>query len=374
MLRFMNHIITPLVVLCALLSACTSQVDDAVADAATEPVLMRVGAQLVSPTVAETTSPPVFLFWEASSILEACDSMFFLAIPDTNSVAAYYPTDLTTLKSDSTTWYDTGHPYLNDDETVLVTGFIPASAAAYTDKTDADGITTREYDYTHIVLPQEMLATDELWITQAALLGSSYNPFSKALSFIHATTRVIFKAQLAEGMSSPLRDVKLTVHPSGSVLYAMKWQSYPAMNRLTQCGFVVDEDYEPSEADQTAAAERLVSKPYTNTLPSANQVAGNSALLPTLATFYLRPGLSGVTIDVTAKMGSSSSNLTDYIVKNLAVTFNQDNTAVTLGSGDSYELILKFSKDAITFSGTIAPFEEAGNYYVALTPFTTTSM
>lgn len=335
-------------------TACTSDVGEDDPPMTEAAVSMRVPVVIQSTEAQARMSPPVFLFWNASTFLTGGEPDLFFVSSPAFTADHYYPTDTVTLATDRTTWYDSGHAYLNDDQTVLVSGFIPVTAAGE--------------DFKHIVLKSDMLGRDSVWIAGEAELGSSYNPFSRALTFVHASTRLIFKAQLAEGMSLPVRNVQVTVHPEGAALYALKWQSYTTSQQLKQCGFVADEDYQPSEADQKLAAQRLTLKTYTGQLPSANWVALNPSLIVTLDTVYVRPGLSRISLDVAAVMGTNQ----EYQVRNRTISFRQNDTDLTLESGDSYVVTLKFSKDDIYFGGYKVDFEEAGNYYVTASPFVST--
>ncbi len=364
---------TTLAALTALAVACRAEVDEAVdapTDEATPP--MRLAYRLVSSSDYDTLMPPpVFMFWEAASLLRTSDTvapqpdLFFVTSPS-DPAWAYSPSG-DKIETDRETWYDTGHPYLNDDETVLASGFFPLSAAR-TD-TAADG--TVASDYTQLVLPPDMLGRDSLWIAREPVLGSSYNPFSQALCFVHATTRLVLKGQLAQGMSLPVHHVKVTLHAS-DVLYRMQWHSYETTAQLRQSGFeVVDYDAAVdsarlSAADSAALAARLT---YTNRayMPSYLVATMDTSAREPLGTFYLRPELTGLRIDVEAQMGTSNQL---YEVLNWPITFaDEAGNAIKLHSGDSYELILKFNMLSIELTGRKQDFQDGGNAYVTLKPY-----
>lgn len=371
------------VALCALATACRSEVDDAVADTEAPTVMMRVGAQLATTKYNTLTlddidpemSPPVFMFWDASTFIDetVLPDLFFVTSPE--EPAPTYTAGDGSTKRDTATWYDTGHPYLNDDETVLASGFIPSGAASVKEPatTDADGKVTKEatLDYTRLTLPPDMLARDSLWIAKEALLGSSYNPFSKALRFIHATTRIVFKGQRAEGMGQRVHNVTVTVSDPAYVLYRMKWKYYYTASTLKKNGFVAVDydkavDYDPlTDADKAALSARLTHT-FAGNLPGYSVAEADNTQRSDLGTFYLRPGLTGLRVDITATMGTA----TTYEVKNLPINFQDtDGNPVTLGSGDSYELVLKFNSLNLELNGVKTPFTNGGNAYITIRPF-----
>lgn len=367
----------------ALGAACRSEMDEAepttrYADA---PPTMSIGvvaedALLSSLPAGTRMSPPVFLFWDASTLLrtdpktDPTPELFFVASPQ-DSVPVYSPTDGTTT-TDRERWYDTGHPYLDDDQTVLVSGFLPAAVAADADDETKTSMAER---YAQLTVPPEMLALDSVWIAREARLGSSYNPFSKALCFVHASTRLIVKAQLASGMPKQVKGVQVRVSDSSAVLYRLQWQSYETNSELTKCGYVgapFDKatDWDPlTEAQKTAVRSRLTSPTYASNLPTALVVSADAKQKAVIDTFYLRPGLSFLTLDIDATMGGTQN----YRVRRLPVQLQDaQGQTLTLSSGDSYELTLHFSKADVQVSGQIVDFYDGENLYIGVQPFTTT--
>lgn len=328
---------------------CSSELDEVSSTTSEGATSMRV--PVVIPSLTDTAMlSPVFLFWDASTFLAGEDPDLFFVAEQTQSVYDYYPTDTVTLATDRTTWYDTGHPYLNDDETVLVSGFIPLTVASE--------------DYKSIVLLPDMWARDSVWIAKEARLGSSYNPFSQALRFVHATTQVIFKAQLADGMVQPIRDVQVVVHPEGAVLYAMRWQSYDQATDLTKCGFVADttDNYTNlSEAEQQTVAKRLTLQSSTP-LPFYSLVAAGGASPVEVGSVYVKPELETLCVDVHAKMGANGQE--SYDVLNRTITLNE-----TLHSGDSYVITLMLDMLTIEVEGRKQDFDDGGTGFLTIQPF-----
>jgi hypothetical protein len=61
---------------------------------------------------------------------------------------------------------------------------------------------------------------------------------------------------------------------------------------------------------------------------------------------------------------------TTYEVKNLPINFQDTyGNPVTLGSGDSYELVLKFNSLNLELNGVKTPFTNGGNAYITIRPF-----
>jgi hypothetical protein len=355
-----------------LLSACSAD-DEEVTPLTTEPVMMRVGAKVVTSTEAEKQglqlSPPCFTFWDASTFLEqnGATNQLYYSITAPDSVPAYTASNGTD-QVDEATWFDTGHPYPDNDQTVLVSGFSPAS------------IGSAEDSYNELKFTPEMLVCDTAWIAREALTGSSYNPFSRALRFVHATTRVTFYATTAQGMTRPVLLKEFNIPPS-EVLYRMKWTTYTDGSQLEDCRYLpapydVTKDYNSlTDDEKTALQERLRyrymkdGKASLYTLPTYLQVLGGEDPL-CLGTYYLRPERSEVRINVSAYMINGSERI-PYTVTNMPVPFveTDQSSSITLNAGDSYEVTLRFNNVEIELEGRKLPFDDGGNVYIAIQPF-----
>jgi hypothetical protein len=348
-----------------LLSACSAD-DEEVTPLTTEPVTMRVGLKVITSAAAEKEglllSPPCFTFWDASTFLDqnGATNQLYFSITAPDSVPAYTASNGTD-QVDEATWFDTGHPYPDNDQTVLVSGFSPAS------------IGSAEDSYNELKLPPEMLACDAAWIAREALTGSGYNTFSRALRFVHATTRITFYATAAQGMARPVQNVTLSIPPS-EVLYRMYWTTYTDGTQLEQCRYLPapydeEKDYKPLTAEQKAVLADSLSRTYKGTLPTYLQVLSGEERAY-LGTYYLRPEQSRVRINVSATMINDKEAL-PYKVTNLPVSFvdTDQTTAITLNAGDSYEVTLRFNNVEIELEGRKLPFDEGGNVYIAVQPF-----
>jgi hypothetical protein len=349
-------------------SACSSD-DEEVTPVTTEPAMMRVGA-VISQFDAEkeglTLENPMFTFWDASTFLKenGAKPELYFAI-EASSLVTSYTSKQDPYGIDESTWYDTGHSYLPNDQTVLLSGYIPARIGSE--------------DHKRLTLEPDMLACNSVWIAKESLLGSTYNPFSRALQFVHATTQINFKAMLAEGMTRSIQDVTLTI-PESEVLYRMEWRTQDDGNKLDQCHFSPISydratDYEPLSVEvKESLANRLKCHWNEGNLPSYAQVSNGIKEKADLGTFYLRPEQTQVVISVTATMYTEVGNghpavASTYKVSKMAIPFGTDADPVTLQSGDKYEITLKFNNVEIELEGRKLPFSNGGNVSIPIQPF-----
>jgi hypothetical protein len=362
--------------LCGLaLAACHADLDEPGAtdgtDSEASGVTMTVGA---AGTGTSGSSRPVFLFWDASTFLRTAATvdpepeLFYVSTPS-QAITAYAPGSGKT--TDVETWYDTGHAYLRNSQTVLVSGFSPERAAP-----DAQDTTkTLAERYARLCVPPELLGEDSLYVASGVCLGSETHPFSSPLQFVHASARLIVTAKLATGMPWPVKNVAVEQTDVSALLYRMTWKSYETADSLSRCGYVCEtynkkKDWDAlSEAQQQAVRDRLKSFTYTANLPAYDHDLNGVAVAP-IDTFYLRPGTSAVTLNITATMGGTES----YQVRGKKFLFkNAKGKTITLQSGDSYELRLLFSKEDIQYGCQKLDFEDGGNFYVSIQPFETST-
>lgn len=380
MVRTLLRLTTMFSCIATLWSACSSA-DEEETPVATEPTQMRVGAIISREYAAELgyEERPAFTFWDASTFLaeNGGTPKFYFFVEAPKSAITYSPKDSNSDATDETTWYDTGHTYLPNDQTVLASGYMPADMGSSSD------------DYQKLKVPSSLLATEDVWIADKSLLGSTYNPFDRAMSFVHATTRITFKAMLAQGMQSEIRNVVISI-PESEVLYNMTWQYYTNGERLEDCRYWPDiynreEDYlKLSDDEQKALTRRLTNDPD-------NTKVGYAALLPTysmvkilgfekadLGTYYLRPEQSQVLINVHAIMYTTVDGdetapavSSSYDVIKMPISFGVDEKGlpVVLHAGDQYEITLLFNNVEIELSGRKLEFKDGGNVYIPIQPF-----
>lgn len=352
------------------MSAC-SATDEEGTEVSTEPGVMRVPYYHVLTSTEVKTSglklaPPCFTFWHAATFLTqngaTCD--FYCAVTATDSVPAYSATNGTDAE-DQTTWFDTQLPYPNNDQSVLASGFFPAS------------IGSEEDLYKVLTLKPEMLARDTVWVARGSVLGSTFNNFSRALPFVHATARVIFKAKGHKDMQYRVRDVQLSL-PKTEVLYRMEWRPYHIGTDLEDSCLYLPLPYDEAvdlnpdnftSKQWTAFEAALQGSLHSKFLPTDFLVQSGSDDPMALDTFYIRPEVSEMRLNVDAQMVRGGKNTT-YKATNLRVPFvDEDKTPLVLHAGDSYEVTLNFNNIDIELEGRKLDFDEGGNVYIAIQPF-----
>jgi hypothetical protein len=176
-------------------------------------------------------------------------------------------------------------------------------------------------------------------------------------------------------MPWPVKNVAVEQTDVSKLLYRMTWKNYETADELSRCGYVCEDyvqakDWDAlSEAQQQAVHERLKSFTYTANLPAYDHDLNGVDVAP-IDTFYLRPGTSDVTLNITATMGGTES----YQVRGKKFLFKDaTGKTITLQSGDSYELRLLFSKEDIQYGCQKLDFEDGGNFYVSIQPFETST-
>lgn len=315
--------------------------------------LMLIGAGCSKPAIMSDNSPmqmnamtksptdfgadtPVFLFWLDSDFAAiGSDGIqpYFEAWPS-QEIDAY-----------KTETYNTGKKYPDNDQYVYCTGFSPATLIIDDD--------AQNRSWTKLTVPAEDIGILDVQVAPQHITGKSSQHFEtkdskKPLEFIHAQSKIVFKAKMGTemAMNRYLRNVTITV-PGSELMSGLKWED----------GRYI--------ADRTAGEEAsVVLKDPSTTQLDPNQKARE------IGEVYIYPGKESMKIKVDIEM-SDSPLFTEHEIISIEadVDFNlTDSYGSTLRENDAYEIILVINYDSIILKGRKAEWEEGGGLLIPIYP------
>lgn len=291
-----------------------------------------------------STETPVFLFWRASDMIGnhynvAPISPYCVSKPS-GAIDNYKETP-----------WDTGYKYPENNLSVLATGYFPQTL-------------TISGNYATLTIPEP--GKTDVMVARTMIEGSSLSPYtykednSLSLQFIHAQTRIDFKAIRHLTMKKRVRNVHITMHEE-YLPYQLTWIPDEKESRYTVSSSNPTQRYKIEGAAEQLSAQTSGSDKNAQSSP--------------IGFIYIKPLQAEMKITVRAEM-SNYDNFTPLAEVTTEVTIPLDNIPKETGStetallqaGDSYEITLVFQEDKIELTGRKLPWEEGGNILIPLYP------
>ena len=294
---------------------------------------------------------PVFLFWNYGDWLGQA----------TNPVPLYVKKpaqDINTYNRPNAP-YDTGELYPDGNRRVVATGYAPATLEP---ATRDDGT----QDYEHLTIPKDGYCTTDVLTSITPLVASAALPFDRTdgepLRFMHALSKVTFKAKLAEDMGKFLKNVRIKLDPT-LVPVAVRWDR-------------TNYTYKPEPG--------TVKSYFVNQLKDANsddyyQLTSENPL--TIGTAYIVTEKTELPVTITVARAESSNatywkDVTYEIVLPFTIArhetdeWDQDKKENTLYANEAYAFTLVFGEKGIELVGNRCPWENGGYLIVPIYPVT----
>jgi hypothetical protein len=318
------------IILMTLVVACSKP--ERVSD--NEPMLIF---SMTKSGVQSGSDTPVFLFWLKNDFENISADNYTQPYLD-----SWAPDEIDAYK---TTTYNTGKKYPDNDEEVFCTGYYPASLII-------DG-GLRPRSWTSLDVPEEKIGRMDVMVAPEHITGKSTAHFDtkepgEPLSFVHAQSKVTFKAKMGTEMAQNryLRNIKVTV-PGSELMSSLKWES----GRYT--------------ADGTAGEDVSVVlvDPVTTQLDPSQKPREIGDVL-------IYPGKSSLSISVNVEMSDSPLFPNHEVISiTTEIPFNfTDGQGDVLGENEAYEIILVINYDSIVLKGRKAEWEEGGELLIPLYP------
>lgn len=301
---------------------------------------------------------PLFLFWTADNFNNASveEPDFFVCAPD-NVIDAYAENS-----------YNTRIPYPTGNRAVSATGFAPAPGDGYLQFATAG-------DYSTFTIPENTSGTTtcpddkygvmDVLVAKESVSGSNSAHIADPLEFIHAQTKLIFRATAAPTMTKFVKFIQVQF-PGSLTPVSLEWNE-------------TDEVYEVK--GQTASdAEGFVFGSFwttDGTLPSSDARA-NWTMAAQISsdrkqnmgyTYIVPPCATSIDVHILYKMSDFQDGFdTDrYLDMDVPVTIefvDDHGDLVELGAGDAYLVTLVFDTYNIELVGKLRDWRDGG--YVSL--------
>lgn len=280
---------------------------------------------------------PVFLFWleaDFETIAETIYNQPYLISWPILGIDDY-----------SSTPYNTGKKYPDNDGTVCCTGYFPASLIV-----DENA---QQRSWTRLDVPAEDIGLMDVMVAPKHITGRSSEHFEtknpkEPLEFIHAQSKIVFKAKMGTemAMNRYLRNVTITV-PGSELMSGLKWEK----------GRYI--------ASEIAGNE--VSAVLTD--PNSAQLDPNQ-MVREIGNIYIYPGQTSLTMKVEVEMSDSPLFTTSEIVSmETEVEFDlSDDLDDVLRENDAYEIILVINYDSIVLRGRKAEWQDGGKITLPIYP------
>lgn len=284
---------------------------------------------------------PVFIFW--------LDSDFHnIGTPDAPSpyLVAWPSLGIDDYRPELQT-YNTGKSYPENDQEVYCTGYFPANL------TVDSGVASRTWTSLNIE-DEADLGIIDVMVAPEHITGKYSAHFDdkskEPLEFIHAQSKVIFKARMGTDMAQNryLRNVQVTIPGENQFMNSLKWEN----GRYIADGITSSKDV------------KVVLKDPNMTQLDPNQLPRE------LGHVYIYPGMSSIYIEAELEMDHSPLFLDSEIISvKTYVNFNfSDGTSAVLRENDAYEIILVINYDSITLRGRKCEWEEGGSITIPIYP------
>lgn len=335
-----------------LLSGCNSGGDEF--DVPPLPMLLnamldtRANEGDATSTVSDAS--PAFLFYRTSELVEKSYQI--------SSLTPYCVRLPGSIDSYKDTPYDTGINYPENNNSVMATGYAPYDA--FLPIADPQLMLK---DYSILILePSTNTIPGKVDVLVAEELeeASSLRPFTqtKSLTFVHAQTKLVFKARRDDGVKKYFKNVYVSIGGK-YLLKTLTWNTESESSKYFK-------------ASASFGDEIMCEIGPGETTTQLQTGVGNER---TIDEIYIYPGLKKIEFSLSAIMANNVGDLNDadkikeVTSSSMEVSFVDENKQpITLQAGDSYEVILVFQEDKIELVGRKMPWEEGGNIIVPVYP------
>ena len=310
-----------------------------------------------------TADNPVFLFWDFGDVLGnvANPTPLYVKQPEKHIDTYKRPNEP----------YNTGELYPDGNRRVMATGYAPATFLV----PETDGGRT---DYEKLGLPKkdEDMPEDEeiknlcqidVLTSIEPLVASAALPFDRedgeTLQFMHAQSRVYFKAKLAEGSKEFLKNVRIKLSPT-VVATQVEWNRDKSLYVPIASG---QESYELAQQPND-------DNDYYMLTPENPLEIGWAYIIPEQTNLPV-----SVTVARAETAGASEEEWKDVtmeaklhfdIKRDGQAEEDQGKSAYTLYANESYTFTLVFSEEGIELIGNKCPWEEGGYLIIPIYPLT----
>lgn len=283
----------------------------------------------------------VLLFWELDHYLDDKPDLPFLVAKPEGEINAYKDSPFNTHKF-----------YPPKDNIVVAIGYSPQDLVSSKMK--------GKEDFLVLSLPAgKKGANTDLLSTAAPMYGSASNPFDKperkeTLKFMHAQSKVSFKAKLAAGMDLDIRNVRIELDPS-VVTGSLVWDK--ASDRFV-----------------TRAGTSAFTFGMTNTTTPLNETTA-----AVVGTVYVVAELMEIPVKITVDKSDDgfksniqettfSATLKYTVARDASKPEDVGKKPDTLYAGEAYTFTLLFDKTMLQLIGKKEPWEEGGKISIPIFP------
>ena len=253
--------------------------------------------------------------------------------------------------------YDTGELYPDGNRRVVATGYAPATLKPATRN---DGT----QDYERLTIPKDGYCTTDVLTSITPLVASAALPFDRTdgepLRFMHALSKVTFRAKLAEDMGKFLKNVRIELDPT-LVPVAVQWErkNYTYKPEPGTESYSINQPMDANSDYYQLTSE----KPLT--IGTAYIVTEKAKLPVTITVARAESSNATVWKDVTYK-----TELPFTIARNETDEWDQDKKENTLYANEAYTFTLVFGEKGIELVGNRCPWENGGYLIVPIYPVT----
>lgn len=299
-----------------------------------------------------TADNPVFLFWDFGDVLgNAKDpTPLYVKRPEKHIDTYKRPNEP----------YNTGELYPDGNRRVMATGYAPATL---TPKKRTDNTN----NYERLTIPQDGLCKTDVLTSITPVVASAALPFDRengeTLQFMHAQSRVYFKAKLAENAEEYLKNVRIKLSPT-VVATQVVWDRDKSLYVPIASG---QESYELAQQPNDDNDYYMLT--HENPLK--------------IGWAYIIPEQTNLPVSVTVARaetaGASEEEWKDVTMEaTLHFDIERDGQAEedqgkntnTLYANESYTFTLVFSEEGIELIGNKCPWEEGGYLVIPIYPLT----
>lgn len=297
-----------------------------------------------------TADNPVFLFWDFGAVLGN--------VANPNPLHVKYPQEHIDTYKRPNEPYNTGELYPDGNRRVMATGYAPATLTP-------EKRTDNTVNYERLTIPQDDLCKTDVLTSITPVVASAALPFDRedgeTLQFMHAQSRVYFKAKLAENAEEYLKNVRITLPPN-VVATQVEWNRDKSLYVPIASG---QESYELAQQPKDDNDYYMLTRENPLEIGWA----------------YIVPGQTDLSVKVTVARGESAeaTEWKDFTVeptfefkieRDAGDDWDKGKNENTLYANESYIFTLVFSEEGIELIGNKCPWEEGGYLVIPIYPLT----
>lgn len=297
-----------------------------------------------------TANDAVFLFWDFGDVLGN--------VANPNPLHVKYPQEHIDTYKRPNEPYNTDELYPDGNRRVMATGYAPATLEPEKRTDDTD-------NYERLTIPKDGLCKTDVLTSITPVVASAALPFDRedgeTLQFMHAQSRVYFKAKLAENAEEYLKNVRITLPPN-VVATQVEWNRDKSLYVPIASG---------KESYKLAQQPKDDNDYYMLTRENPLEIGWA----------YIVPGQTDLSVEVTVARGESAeaTEWKDFTVeptfefkieRDAGDDWDKGKNENTLYANESYTFTLVFSEEGIELIGNKCPWEEGGYLIIPIYPLT----